>query len=192
MQLSPQTIRSLCRESDYERPLISPFKERHVHGLTGLSGGLSCAGYDISLKGIQTVMRDGRSPRFLMPFKTQSKHGKLIWTIPPHTGVLGVSAERFCLPNNIVMHYFNKSTIARMFLNAAATLAEPGWCGYLTLELFNSTDVPFDLYQDQPIGQVAFMQMDSASDAPYNGKYQNQPDSPIQALKERYDTTGFK
>ena len=184
MQLSPQTIRTLCRSSADHAPMITPFIERTVHNRSGLSGGLSCAGYDVHLQNLQTVLDDNHKPRFMMPFRAKMDGGLIVWTIPPQTGVLGVTAEMFTIPKDVVMHYFNKSTLARRFINAAATLAEPGWRGHLTLELYNSTDNPIQLIQGQPIGQVAFMKMDAPSETPYSGKYQDQPDYPVQAIHE--------
>jgi len=179
----------MCRSSNDHQPLIAPFIERTVHKATGLSGGLSCAGYDIHLEDLKAVVRPDRKPAFLMSYKTKSRlpHPKgtgLLWEIPPQTGVLGVTRERFVIPSNICMHYFNKSSLARQFIHAAATLAEPGWQGWLTLELYNSTDKPIVLHQGQPIGQVVFNLLDEPSQSPYTGKYQNQPCVPIQAVQE--------
>lgn len=183
-QLSPQSIRSLCRLSFDHDPMIMPFSERTVHEATGLTGGLSCAGYDIHLSKLTSVLDDDRRPTFLMPIKTEMVDGVTHWTIPPQTGALGSTVEKFNIPNNIAMHYFNKSSLARKFINAAATLAEPGWSGWLTLELYNSTDKPTKLIQGQPIGQVVFVAMDCTTEAPYSGKYQNQGNHPVQAKRE--------
>lgn len=184
MQLSPQSIRTLCRKSEDHEPLISPFIERTVHKETGMSGGLSCAGYDVHLADVKAVIVDGQKA-FHEPYRISSAYGDdIMWTIPPHTGVLGVTNERFCIPNNLALHYFNKSTLARKFINAAATLAEPGWHGYLTLELYNNSDNFISLYQRQPIGQVVFMMLDAPSENPYSGKYQGQEAAPVQAKRE--------
>lgn len=180
MQLSPQTIKwySNCPA----RPMIVPFHERHVHS-TGLSGGLSCAGYDVHLgPKLERPLDEAGLPLF--------NNGEIVyrdgvWSVPARTGVLGVTKERFNIPTNICMQYFNKSTLARMFINAAATLAEPGWCGHLTLEIYNQTDYRIDLIPGQPIGQVIFNQLDKASASPYKGKYQNQEAIPVQATKEK-------
>lgn len=174
MQLSPQTIRQLCKQKD----LIRPFREHYQHEASGLSGGLSCAGYDIHLKNISEAKKEGCEI-----FKVSPCDNKGHWTIPPKTGVLGVSEERFCIPEHIVMSYYNKSTLARWFLEAAATLAEPGWEGFLTLELYNATDNYIALYEGQPIGQVIFNQLDEPSESPYRGKYQNQLAHPTPGIK---------
>lgn len=179
MQLSPQTIRKL----NFECGLITPFREHYQHKESGLSGGLSCAGYDVHLKHISIAMKD--EERLFDYGFSNTEDG---WFIPPRTGVLGVTEERFNLPNDVAMSYYNKSTMARWFIEAAATLAEPGWCGYLTLELFNSTDQVIELIKGQPIGQVVFNRLDQPSESAYSGKYQNQKAEPVQGL--RYKEAG--
>lgn len=176
MQLSPQTIRKLC----FEHNLITPFREHYQHEESGLSGGLSCAGYDVHLKSLVPAYNDG-TPLFTRGHQV-SKHEKS-WSIPPRTGVLGVTVECFNLPYDIAMSYFNKSTLARWFLEASSTLAEPGWNGHLTLELENDTDQYVKLYEGQPIGQVVFNCLDQATEAPYEGKYQYQEAEPVEGLR---------
>lgn len=177
MQLSPQTIKRLSHDNH----LIVPFIQRTVHPKTGLSGGLSCAGYDVHL-GDKVILPNGTNVKFTTGLKRNSSKK---FVIPARTGVLGSTVERFNLPKNICMYYFNKSTLARRFLNASATLAEPGWFGHLTLELYNQTDSDTVLYSGQPIGQVVFHLLDEESEYPYTGKYQGQDATPIPAKKEK-------
>lgn len=179
MQLPPQAIELLAAN---DPPLISPFKQREVHAATGLSGGLSCAGYDVHL-GSLTDARGREGQRlFTRPIYEQTEG---VWLIPPRCGCLGVTQERFVLPNDISMAYFNKSTLARLFFHASATLGEPGWEGHLTLELYNSTDNYFVAHIGQPIGQVVFNMLIEPSARPYTGKYQGQDATPVQARYER-------
>ena len=172
MQLSPQTIELLAG-----RGLVEPFYHRHVHTQTGMSGGLSCAGYDVHM---------GKELLGLACFKEKPIYNALhdAWILPPRTGCLAVTVERFTLPTEICMLYFNKSTLARRFLNACATLGEPGWEGHLTLELYNQADVDHILHPGQPIGQVIFNVLDEPSAFPYRGKYQGQAAVPVEAKRE--------
>lgn len=171
MQLSPQSIE--------EGGFITPFRpESYRHQPSGLSGGLSCAGYDVHLGDeLLLPMDDDGFPLFDLPVQAEVDG----WVIPPRTGVLAVTVEHFALPSHICMHYFNKSTLARRFFNACATLGEPGWHGHLTLELYNQTDRPHRLHKGQPIGQVIFMPLDKPSSQPYAGKYQAQANAPVSA-----------
>lgn len=179
MQLSPQTIEFYANCAGLE--MIQPFMKRHVHS-TGLSGGLGCAGYDIHLGTELQSPTCRKTGKVLFKLPPRVENG--IWKVPARTGVLGVTKERFNLPTNVAMQYFNKSTLAREFVNAAATLAEPGWCGHLTLEIYNQTDYEIDLVPGQPIGQVVFHELDRHSETPYSGKYQNQGSAPVSAKGE--------
>lgn len=174
MQLSPQTIELLSRQG-----LIEPFEHRHVHAATGMSGGLSCAGYDVhmgdQLQGL-TLFKE-------QPFMVEVDR-EPYWVLPPRTGCLAVTVEKFILPADICMLYFNKSTLARKFLNACATLGEPGWEGHLTLELYNQSDANHILIPGQPIGQVIFNALDQDTAFPYRGKYQGQAAVPVEAKRE--------
>lgn len=174
MQLSHQTIRILSLENS----LICPFQEHYQHGESGLSGGLSCAGYDVHVADIKDV-KLGEDRLFNLDVYDQGDY----WLIPQKTGVLGVTLERFKLPEAIAMTYYNKSTLARWFIEAAATLGEPGWEGHLTLELYNASDVAAKIYKGQPIGQVVFNMLDQPSEAVYSGKYQNQKAEPVQGTR---------
>lgn len=171
MQLSPQTIELLSRQG-----LIEPFEHRHVHEATGMSGGLSCAGYDVHMGDVL----QGLTIFEMQPYKQDQG----FWVLPPHTGCLAVTVEKFRLPADICMLYFNKSTLARQFLNACATLGEPGWEGHLTLELYNQSDANHVLIPGQPIGQVIFNALDQNSAFPYTGKYQGQAAVPVEAKRE--------
>lgn len=55
MRLSPQTIEKMSNEFD----LISPFQHSYTHEETNLSGGLSCAGYDVHLASLSLPTFNG-------------------------------------------------------------------------------------------------------------------------------------
>lgn len=78
--------------------------------LHGVSHGLSEAGYDIRIK--QDVV--------LHPLRRFA---------------LASTIEYFQMPDNLVGVVHDKSTWARRKLSVQNTCIEPGWCGYLTLEL---------------------------------------------------------
>ena len=60
-----------------------------------------------------------------------------------------------------------------MGLMVQNTVVEPGWKGYLTLELTNHSEVFIEIAAGTPIAQVVFSYIDEPSEG-YNGKYQNQ------------------
>ncbi len=87
--------------------IITPHEPRTRH--LGLSYGESYAGYDIRL-------------------------GRAIEVVAGCT-TLGISLERLAMPSNVVGRVHDKSTWAREGLQTQNTIIEPGWCGWLTLEL---------------------------------------------------------
>lgn len=139
--------------------LVSPFVERSQH-LSGMSFGLSACGYDIRLD--QDVC---------------CSEGVV---------VLASSLERFRMPLDIVGVVHDKSTLARRGLAVQNTVIEPGWEGFLTLELtwsprVNTMESSLCLLRGSPIAQVLFHKLDQATSQPYTGKYQNQEPGPQEA-----------
>jgi len=59
------------------------------------------------------------------------------------------------------------------------TVIEPGWEGWLTLELVYHGWKPLHIPAGAGIAQVIFHQ--TTDRAAYTGKYQNQPDEPVKA-----------
>lgn len=159
--------------------LINPLVERQQHE-SGCSFGLSACGYDVRLD--QDI------------------------TITPGCFVLASTMEQFHMPNNVVGKVHDKSTWARRGLAVQNTVIEPGWTGYLTLEI--SCNVSFEnqfkklwsgqfQYEDSgisyqpfviikagtPIAQIVFEFLDESTEQPYptNGKYQNQERGVVEA-----------
>jgi len=138
----------------------------------GVSHGLSEAGYDIRIK--QTI--DFRVPD-AMPAR--------VTVDGIHVGqrfCIASAIEEFDMPENLVGIVHDKSTWARRGLSVFNTVIEPGWKGYLTLELiYHGTD-PLVIPAGAGIAQVVFHQ--TLEYASYDGKYQNQADMPIGAINE--------
>lgn len=153
MILSAQSIREIIP--------ISPFTEEKIifntwDGFT-LSYGLSAAGYDVRV-----------AERLL---------------IKPNKPVkLASTMERFTMPNDILARVCDKSTWARRGIFVQNTVIEPGWCGYLTLEITSSAPEPIIIDGGAPIAQILFEQLDYPTELPYSGKYQNQKAGPQAAL----------
>lgn len=139
--------------------IIFPFHERTV--LNGMTFGLSPAGYDIRIA--QSIV------------------------IPHHGFYLASSIERFDMPADILARVADKSSWARRGICVQNTVIEPGWRGYLTLEITNHSLSPVEIECGSPIAQIIFEQLDEPTDLPYSGKYQDQPSCPIGVL---YDQGG--
>lgn len=150
--LSAQTIRTRAIGCG----LIAPFHEQAV--IHGMTYGLGPSGYDIRI-----------DQRVCLP------EGD-------HRVVLASAMERLNLPSDLVAMVHDKSTWARRGLFLQNTVAEPGWHGYLTLELTWHGSGPLVIEEGTPIAQVIFHKLDAPTEQPYRGKYQNQPAVPVAAV----------
>lgn len=155
MILSAQSIRKLCTVYD-PMPMVMPYFERTKHN--GMSFGLSSAGYDVRIAEKITI-----------------KPGKF---------VLASTIERFWMPKRILAQVADKSTWARRGLAVQNTIIEPGWNGYLTLELTNHGPKSLMTEIGDPIAQIVFFWLDEETEIPYSGKYQDQKAGPQQAIHE--------
>jgi len=99
--------------------------------------------------------------------------------------MLASTLEQFDMPLDLMGVVHDKSTLARMGLTVQNTVIEPGWCGYLTLELTNHDIDSIWLDEGQPIAQVIFHVLSSPVEKGYSGKYQNQQRGPQEARFER-------
>lgn len=121
----------------------------------GVSYGLGEAGYDIRIK--QRVWLTHRS-RFM----------------------LASAIEEFVMPDDLVGIVHDKSTWARQGLSVFNTVIEPGWKGFLTLELVYHGNIDLVVPAGAGIAQVVFHK--TTRDASYAGKYQHQADRPVEAI----------
>jgi len=133
-------------------PMITRKMKAH-----GVSYGLSEAGYDIRIEEAVT----------LHPFKRFS---------------LASAHEEFQMPPYLVGLVKDKSTWARKGLSVFNTVIEPGWKGFLTLELVYHGRGILRIPAGAGIAQVIFEEIKEA--AQYAGKYQNQTSGPTEAILE--------
>ena len=92
---------------------------------------------------------------------------------PPSTPVSVARPKPSCAPST-------RWTWARRGLSVFNTVAEPGWEGYLTLELVYHRWWPLFIPRGSGIAQAIFHQL--ANPADYGqGKYQNQENRPVAA-----------
>jgi dCTP deaminase len=159
-----------------------------------ISYGLSSFGYDIRLdKFIYTpALPDVRTLQILDPKSGGSmvnqdkmwdtrvidKNG---YEIPPHGFVLANSVERFNIPEDILAVCVGKSTYARCGLVVNVTPLEPGWNGFLTLEISNTTNFNVKIYANEGIAQLLFYKGERplTTYADRAGKYQDQTNRPV-------------
>lgn len=157
----------------------APIKNMHLtkqQHPSGTSYGLSEAGYDLQIKqDIRIVPRDDGTCviSVLEPEKGRPKltRGRF---------VLASAIEEFDMPPNLVGVVHDKSTWARKGLSVFNTVIEPGWKGFLTLELVYHGSEDLHIPAGSGIAQVLFHQTVLA--ASYDGKYQNQADHPVDSI----------
>lgn len=155
---------------------IEPFFDQ-AQIVAGMTFGLGPAGYDIRIGKIdRQLLVWNDSYNDLVEEDVQS------WNVAPGDFVLLSSLERVTIPFDILASVVDKSSMARKGLALQNTVLEPGWEGYITLELSNHSDEYIEIMVGQPIAQIVFMQLDQPTDRPYQGRYQNQPDKPVYAI----------
>lgn len=163
MILSAQSIlaRVLASRSGAGSPGLDiyPFTERTVRD--GMSYGLSAAGYDLRIKDELNLS--------------------------PGEFALATTEEWVSLPPDLMGHLADKSSWARRGVALQNTIFEPGWRGYPTLEVSNHGRGDVHIPAGAPIGQLIFHVLDRATDRPYSGKYQDQPQRPVEAISEVAD-----
>lgn len=86
------------------------------------------------------------------------------FVLHPRTFVLGVTLEWLRLPMNIAGYVTSRSSWGRRgLIIATATGVHPGFTGCLTLELFNSGEIPIALYPGMAISQFFMHSVDTTS-----------------------------
>ena len=133
---------------------VEPFCERMLHN--GMTFGLGPAGYDVRIA--ETV------------------------TIAAGRFILASTVERFDMPNDILAQVCDKSTWARRGIAIQNTIIEPGWRGYLTIELTNHGDTFIEIKAGDPIAQIIFFRLEEPTMLPYSGRYQDQKRGPQPAI----------
>tara|TARA_Y100001970_G_scaffold86666_1_gene109304 strand:+ start:2051 stop:2614 length:564 start_codon:yes stop_codon:yes gene_type:complete len=103
------------------------------------------------------------------------------FVLHPGEFVLGTTYEKVALSNKIVARLEGKSSLGRigLLIHSTAGFVDPGFSGYLTLELSNVANLPIKIYPEMKIGQISFYYLNSASEAKYGdrnygSKYQGQ------------------
>jgi dCTP deaminase len=90
----------------------------------------------------------------------------------PGEFVLGSTLERVALPDDMVARLEGKSSLGRLglLIHSTAGYVDPGWDGYLTLELSNVANLPITIYPGMKIGQISFFRLTTAAEVPYGSK----------------------
>jgi dCTP deaminase len=160
-------------------------EEQKIRNRSGFSYGMSEAGYDIRIAENIIFTPEKRFMKFFSTPAHIERWGKNAeWPDDPIQGnmCLASTIEEFQMPSNLVGIVHDKSTWARLGLSVFNTVIEPGWKGFLTLELVFHGSKPVRIKSGTGIAQVVFHQ--TAARASYTGKYQNAESGPQEAKFE--------
>lgn len=167
------------RKMALEHHMIEPFvEEQKREGV--ISYGVSSYGYDMRVAdefriftNLYSTVVDPKnfSPQSFVEFSGDA------CIIPPNSFALARSVEYFRIPRNVLCVTVGKSTYARAGIVTNITPFEPGWEGFVTLEISNTTPLPAKIYANEGIAQVLFFEADEECEVSYadkKGKYQGQ------------------
>jgi len=161
--------------------MISPFVSTQVRD-GGISYGLSSYGYDIRVAKEFKVFTPGLGESTVIDPKYFDARAMVDFVgsaciIPPSSFVLARSVEYIKVPINVLCLCLGKSTYARCGIIVNTTPLEPGWEGYITLEISNTAPLPAKIYANEGIAQIIFIEADEQCEVTYAdrcGKYQCQ------------------
>ncbi len=183
MILSDRTIRE---QLDAGRIVIDPFDPTCVQP----------SSVDLHVDAEFRVFRNNRYP--FIDVKQEQDLTELVEVKPDeafilHPGefVLGSTLERVAIPDDLVARLEGKSSLGRLglLIHSTAGYVDPGWDGYLTLELSNVANLPITIYPGMKIGQISFFRLTTAAETPYGGagsKYQGQRGPTASRIHEEF------
>ena len=163
MILSDKTIYRMLETKEL---IISPLEPEQVQP----------ASVDIRLGNTFSIVEDSSTGIISMENKIQYKTMETdTYILLPGQFVLATTMEYFELPNDLTAFVEGRSSLGRMglFIQNAGWV-DPGFCGEITLELYNANRCAIELKAGRRVGQLVFAKMDDHALHPYNGKYQGQ------------------
>ena len=114
----------------------------------------------------------------------------------PGDFVLGTTAERVAIPDDLVAHVEGRSSLGRLAIvvHATAGLCDPGYEGQITLELSNLGTAPVALTPGMRVSQLVFTELTQPAARPYGAergsKYQGQEGPQASRIGDDPEFTG--
>lgn len=173
------------RKMAKEKGMIVPFVDGLINKAKEpnqpiVSFGLSSYGYDLRVSTEFKVFTNVHNT-IVDPKNFQANSFVDIETdvciVPPNSFALARSVEKIKVPDDVMVICLGKSTYARCGIIVNVTPFEPGWEGYVTLEISNTTPLPAKIYANEGLVQALFFQSSDACEVTYamrKGKYMNQ------------------
>ena len=102
-------------------------------------------------------------------------HGKIIdlsggsYKLKPNEFILGSTVEKLNIPYDLVAHIDGKSSIGRLgvFIHVSSGFVDSGFRGNITLEIYNASDMEFELKDGMSICQAVFETLTTPVEFPY-------------------------
>ena len=159
--LSDQQIARLGRDG-----VITPYSPEQ----------LQPASYDMRL-GRELRVFNHTSPKPIDTKEASDRTHPLLMPLEGHlleSFALAVTQEMIRMPSNLAARVEGKSSLARLglFVHVTAGFIDPGFEGYITLELFCTHARGMIIYPGMPICQLSFQHLEQHARVPYSGKYQ--------------------
>jgi len=163
------------RQSLLRAAPLTPMETEKIR-YQGTSYGLSEAGYDLRIKQDITFIKDAFGDRVVVKDPDAGEETFF------GSFCLASTIEKFQMPDFLVAKIHDKSTWARQALSVFNTIVEPGWHGWLTLELVYHGQSTLHIPAGSGIAQALFDQITDPSSYG-EGKYQNAGNFPQPAIK---------
>lgn len=141
----------------------------------GVTYGLAEVGYDVRIKQGLHFTRDKYGNKITMVTTDGVSQRQIGWA------VLVNVMEEFTMPPDLVGIGHPKSSWNRNHLRLGSPVAEPGWQGFLTISLDLRGEEELKVEAGSGIMQMIFYRLESG--AAYQGRYQNQADQVVGAIK---------
>jgi dCTP deaminase len=157
MILSDKTIVTLLNDGVLK---ISPLEKEQIQP----------ASVDVRLGDTFSIVEDSHTGIITLENEIKYKTIKTdTYVLLPGQFVLATTMEYFDLPNDITAFVEGRSSLGRMglFIQNAGWV-DPGFCGEITLELYNANRCAIELKAGRRIGQLVFAKMDNTALKPYN------------------------
>lgn len=145
--LKPEINQLIDSKQLYIRPLLdhSQIGEIGIDFRLGYEFLVSIQGREAFINASKNDWMDGGNQRNINQFFqiTRRQIGET-FILHPHQTVLAVSLEYIKLPQNCFIKLYMRSSYSRLGITIS-TIAQPGYCGCLSLELTNNNNNPINL-----------------------------------------------
>ena len=142
----------------------------------GVTYGLAEVGYDVRIKQGLHFTRDELGNKITVVNDGNNYSQELLgWAL--NVNII----EEFTMPKDLVGIGHPKSSWNRQHLRLGTPIIEPGWNGFLTISLNYVGDEELRVEPGAGIMQVIFHRLET--EAAYQGRYQNQANQVIGAIK---------